>query len=39
MVVHGHGPLMRQIRGVLAVGEPPGTISITVRRYACQLGW
>jgi len=37
LVVHGHGLLIRQIRGVLAVGEPPGTISITVRRYACQL--
>lgn len=37
VVVHGHGLLVRQVRGVLAVGERPGVIAITVRRYACQL--
>lgn len=37
LVVHGHGLLARQVRGVLAVGERPGVIVLWVRRYACQL--
>jgi len=37
LVVHGHGLLTRQVRGVLTVGEQPGVFAITVRRYACQL--
>jgi len=37
LVVHGHGLLVRQVRGVLAVGEQPGVFAIAVRRYACQL--
>jgi hypothetical protein len=36
-VVHGHGLLERQVRGVLAVGEQPGGFALWVRRYACQL--
>lgn len=37
LVLHGHGLLERQVRGVLAVGDPPGVFAISVRRYACQL--
>lgn len=37
LVVHGHGLLARQVRGVLAIGDPPGVFAIRVRRYACQL--
>jgi hypothetical protein len=37
LVVHGHGLLERQVRGVLALGERPGVFVIAVRRYACQL--
>lgn len=37
LVIHGHGLLARQVRGVLAVGEQPGVIVLWVRRYACQL--
>jgi hypothetical protein len=37
LVVHGHGLLARQVRGVLAVGEQPGVTVLWVRRYACQL--
>jgi hypothetical protein len=37
LVVHGHGLLERQVRGVLAVGDRPGVFAISVRRYACQL--
>jgi hypothetical protein len=36
-VIHGHGLLVRQVRGVLAVDDSPGVFSISVRRYACQL--
>jgi hypothetical protein len=37
LVIHGHGLLARQVRGVLAVGDRPGVFAISVRRYACQL--
>lgn len=37
VVLHGHGLLLRQMRGVLAVGEPPGVFALWVRRYACQV--
>jgi hypothetical protein len=37
LVVHGHGLLERQVRGVLAIGDAPGMLTISVRRYACQL--
>jgi hypothetical protein len=37
VVLHGHGLLTRQLRGVLAVGAAPGVVTISVRRYACQL--
>jgi len=36
-VLHGHGLLARQVRGVLEVGEPAGVVVLRVRRYACQL--
>lgn len=36
LVLHGHGLLMRQVRGVLDVGEPPNIVVVPVRRYACQ---
>lgn len=32
----GHGVRDRQVRGPLAPGEPPGTITIQVRRYRCR---
>jgi hypothetical protein len=35
-VLHGHGLLERQLRGVLAVGEAPGMVTVLARRYACQ---
>lgn len=37
VVLHGHGLLLRQVRGVLAVDERPGVFALWVRRYACQL--
>lgn len=37
MVLHGHGLLLRQVRGVLGVGERPSVFTLWVRRYACQL--
>jgi hypothetical protein len=37
LVVHGHGLLERQMRGVLAIGDAPGMLTISVRRYSCQL--
>ena len=37
MVVHGHGLMLRPVRGVLAVGEHPSVFTLWVRRYACQL--
>lgn len=37
VVLHGHGLLLRQVRGVLAVGERPGVFALWARRYACQL--
>jgi hypothetical protein len=37
LVLHGHGLLARQVRGVLGVGDQPGVFAIWVRRYACQL--
>jgi transposase len=37
LVVHGHGLLVRQVRGVLSLDEAPGVLSVPVRRYACQL--
>jgi hypothetical protein len=37
LVVHGHGLLARQVRGVLAVGDAPGVVVVWVRRYACQV--
>ena len=36
VVVHGHGLLARQVRGVLEVDGEPGVFAISVRRYACQ---
>jgi hypothetical protein len=36
LVVHGHGLLERQVRGVLEVGGDPGLVVVNVRRYACQ---
>lgn len=36
LVVHGHGLLQRQVRGVLDVDGEPGVVAIAVRRYACQ---
>lgn len=37
LVIHGHGLLERQVRGLLAVDGRPGVIVVRVRRYACQL--
>lgn len=37
LVIHGHGVLERQVRGVLAVEGRPGVVVVSVRRYACQL--
>jgi len=37
LVIHGHGLLARQVRGVLAIDAPPGVVVVLVRRYACQL--
>lgn len=37
VVLHGHGLVLRQVRGVLAIGERPGVFALRVRRYACQL--
>jgi hypothetical protein len=37
LVLHGHGLLEREVRGVLALGEQPGVFALRVRRYACQL--
>lgn len=37
VVLHGHGLVLRQVRGVLTVGERPGVFALRVRRYACQL--
>jgi hypothetical protein len=37
LVIHGHGLLARQVRGVLDVDSEPGTFLVWVRRYACQL--
>ncbi len=37
LVVHGHGLLARQVRGVLSPNEPAAVLSLSVRRYACQL--
>ena len=36
VVVHGHGFVERQIRGVLAIGEAPRTVSISARKFECQ---
>jgi hypothetical protein len=36
MVVHGHGLLHRQVRGVLTVDGAPGIAVVAVRRYECQ---
>lgn len=36
VLVHGHGLLTRQVRGVLEVDGEPGVYAISVRRYACQ---
>jgi hypothetical protein len=36
LVIHGHGLLERQVRGVLEVGGEPGVVVVAVRRYACQ---
>lgn len=36
MGLHGHGLLERQVRGVLALGEAAGIVTLLVRRYACQ---
>jgi hypothetical protein len=36
LVLHGHGLVLRQARGVLAIGEPPKVVVVPVRRYACQ---
>jgi hypothetical protein len=36
-VLHGHGLLARQVRGVLGIGEPAGVVTLWARRYACQL--
>jgi hypothetical protein len=36
LVVHGHGLLERQVRGVLEVDGKPGVVVVAVRRYACQ---
>jgi hypothetical protein len=36
LVIHGHGLLERQVRGVLEVGGEPGVVVVSVRRYACQ---
>lgn len=37
LVLHGHGLLARQVRGVLEVDSKPGALLVWVRRYACQL--
>lgn len=37
LVLHGHGLLARQVRGVLDVDSEPGAFVLWVRRYACQL--
>ena len=37
LVIHGHGLLERQVRGVLAVDDEPGVVVVWVRRFACQL--
>lgn len=34
--VHGQGLLRRQVRGVLEVGDEPGVMVLSVRRYECQ---
>jgi hypothetical protein len=36
LVIHGHGLLERQVRGVLEVNGEPGVVVVVVRRYACQ---
>jgi hypothetical protein len=35
-VIHGHGLLARQVRGVLDVDGTPAVFLVWVRRYACQ---
>lgn len=37
LVIHGHGLLARQVRGVLSVDDQPSVVVLAVRRYACQL--
>jgi hypothetical protein len=37
LVLHGHGLLARQVRGVVEVDGEPGAFMLWVRRYACQL--
>jgi len=37
LVVHGHGLLARQVRGVLSPDALPEVLILSVRRYACQL--
>jgi len=36
LAIHGHGLLLRQIRGVLSLQDQPGVVVVSVRRYACQ---
>jgi len=36
LAIHGHGLLLRQVRGVLSLQDQPGMVVVSVRRYACQ---